>query len=180
MENLALLQKKIRDDIPCLSSSGGTKLSNLSNNISSLVNDKKVKEANIDLIERSKHVPLRLTLEERKLLRLCEAALGQTHDMFSQIVRIRTYEFFHQYFWVEKENKFLIGQKMPFCLSVLIKSKQILQILQLLVITLLFGRFVFEKLVKTCRELDIRCQRVHWQSRHSILEEQNWKNTWAN
>ena len=53
------------------------------------MNDKKVKEANIDLIERSKHVPLRLTLEERKLLRLCEAALGQTHDMFSQIVRIR-------------------------------------------------------------------------------------------
>ena len=56
------------------SSSGGSKMSNLSNNISSLVG-KKVKEANIDLIERSKHVPLRLTLEERKLLRLCEAAL---------------------------------------------------------------------------------------------------------
>ena len=73
-------------------------MSNLSNNISSLVNDKKVKEANIDLIERSKHVPLRLTLEERKLLRLCEAALGQTHDMLSQIVRIKNYEFFHKYF----------------------------------------------------------------------------------
>jgi len=61
--------------MPTTGSSGGTKMSNLSNNISSLVNDKKVKEANIDLIERSKHVPLRLTLEERKLLRLCEAAL---------------------------------------------------------------------------------------------------------
>ena len=85
-------------------------MSNLSNNISSLVNDKKVKEANIDLIERSKHVPLRLTLEERKLLRLCEAALGQTHDMFSQIVRLRNYEFFHKYI-VVKENKFPIGQK---------------------------------------------------------------------
>ena len=97
-ENLALLKTKFRDEIPCFSSSGGTKMSNLSNNISSLVNDKKVKEANIDLIERSKHVPLRLTLEERKLLRLCEAALGQTHDMFSQIVRIRNYEFFHKYF----------------------------------------------------------------------------------
>ena len=73
-------------------------MSNLANNISSLVNDKKVKEANIDLIERSKHVPLRLTLEERKLLRLCEAALGQAHDMFSQIVEIGIYKFFHQYF----------------------------------------------------------------------------------
>ena len=71
-------------------------MSNLSNNISSLVNDKKVKEANIDLIERSKHVPLRLTLEERKLLRLCEAALGQTHDMLSQIVRIQN-EIFHKH-----------------------------------------------------------------------------------
>jgi len=61
--------------MPTTGSSGGSKMSNLANNISSLVNDKKVKEANIDLIERSKHVPLRLTLEERKLLRLCEAAL---------------------------------------------------------------------------------------------------------
>ena len=90
--------KKFRYEIPYFSSSGGTIMSNLSNNISSLVNDKKVKEANIDLIERSKHVPLRLTLAERKLLRLCEAALGQTRDMFSQIVRIRNYEFFHKYF----------------------------------------------------------------------------------
>ena len=81
------------------------------------MNDKKVKEANIDLIERSKHVPLRLTLEERKLLRLCEAALGQTHDMFSQIVRIRIYEFFHQYFSVEKQNKFLLVKKGIFFLS---------------------------------------------------------------
>jgi len=37
--------------------------------------NKKVKEANVDLIERSKHVPLRLTFEQRKVLRLCEAAL---------------------------------------------------------------------------------------------------------
>ena len=58
-------------DAIATSISGGSKMSNLSNNIV----DKKVKEANIDLIERSKHVPLRLTLEERKLLRLCEAAL---------------------------------------------------------------------------------------------------------
>lgn len=36
---------------------------------------KKSKEANAELIERSKHVPLRLTYEQRKLLRLCEAAL---------------------------------------------------------------------------------------------------------
>ena len=138
------------------------------------MNDKKVKEANIDLIERSKHVPLRLTLEERKLLRLCEAALGQTHDMFSQIGRIRIYEFFHQYLWVEKENKFLIGQKMHFCLSFDKIKTNITDI------TLLIGRFVFGKLVKTCRELDIRCEWIHWQSRHSILEEQNWKNTRAN
>ena len=41
----------------------------------SFFSGKKVKEANVDLVERSKHVPLRLTLEQRKVLRLCEAAL---------------------------------------------------------------------------------------------------------
>jgi len=53
--------------------------SNKSSSSSSLTNSffstKKVKEANVDLIERSKHVPLRLTIEQRKVLRLCEAAL---------------------------------------------------------------------------------------------------------
>ena len=41
----------------------------------SFFSGKKVKEANVDLVERSKHVPLRLNLEQRKVLRLCEAAL---------------------------------------------------------------------------------------------------------
>ena len=30
--------------------------------------------------------------------------IGQAHDMFSRIFRIRTYEFFHKYFSVEKES----------------------------------------------------------------------------
>ena len=37
---------------------------------------KKGKNSRNDLLERSKYVPLRLTLNERKLLRLCEAALN--------------------------------------------------------------------------------------------------------
>jgi len=37
---------------------------------------KKGKNSHNDLLERSKYVPLRLTLNERKLLRLCEAALN--------------------------------------------------------------------------------------------------------
>ena len=41
----------------------------------SFFSSKKIKEANVDLVERSKHVPLRLSLEQRKVLRLCEAAL---------------------------------------------------------------------------------------------------------
>jgi len=41
----------------------------------SFFSGKKNKEANVDLVERSKHVPLRLNLEQRKVLRLCEAAL---------------------------------------------------------------------------------------------------------
>ena len=36
---------------------------------------------------------------------------GQAHDMFSRIFRGQIYKFFHQYFSVEKENKFFIGQK---------------------------------------------------------------------
>ena len=36
------------------------------------------------------------------------------HDMLSRIFQIRIYDFFHQYFSVEKENKFLIGLKRHF------------------------------------------------------------------
>ena len=43
----------------------------------------------------------------------------RAHDMFSRIFRIRIYEFFHQYFSVGKENKFLIGHKMHFFLPLL-------------------------------------------------------------
>ena len=59
------------DDNETLANSKST-TNNLTN---SFFSSKKVKEANVDLIERSKHVPLRLTLEQRKVLRLCEAAL---------------------------------------------------------------------------------------------------------
>lgn len=40
------------------------------------VSGKKAKNSGSDLLERAKYVPLRLTLHERKLLRLCEAALN--------------------------------------------------------------------------------------------------------
>ena len=88
-------------------------MSNLSNNISSLVNDKKVKEANIDLIERSKHVPLRLTLAERKLLRLCEAALGQTH-VFTNCPNTKLRIFSQIFLSLKKKTNSNIGQKMQF------------------------------------------------------------------
>ena len=48
--------------------------------------------------------------------------------MFSRIFPIRVYKLYLQYFSLEKENKFLIGQKSLFFLSYehLRKSKQIL------------------------------------------------------
>ena len=65
--------------------------------------------------------------------------------MFSRIFWIRIYEFFHQYFSVEKENKFVIGHIRHFILSFehLRKSKQKIR------------RLVFGKFVKICCELDL-------------------------
>ena len=60
------------DDNETFTANSKSSTNNLTN---SFFSSKKVKEANVDLIERSKHVPLRLTLEQRKVLRLCEAAL---------------------------------------------------------------------------------------------------------
>ena len=66
-------------DVDMIEESEVSNASNKSSSSNSLANSffssKKVKEANVDLIERSKHVPLRLTIEQRKVLRLCEAAL---------------------------------------------------------------------------------------------------------
>ena len=56
-------------------SSSNNKSSSSNTLANSFFSSKKVKEVNVDLIERSKHVPLRLSLEQRKVLRLCEAAL---------------------------------------------------------------------------------------------------------
>ena len=56
-------------------SSTNNKSSSSNTLANSFFSSKKVKEVNVDLIERSKHVPLRLSLEQRKVLRLCEAAL---------------------------------------------------------------------------------------------------------
>ena len=52
----------------------------------------------------------------------------RAHDMFSRIFRVQIDEFFHQYFSVEKENKFIFCQERQFLLSFehLRKSKQIL------------------------------------------------------
>ena len=61
------------DDETVATNNKGSRSSNSITN--ALFSGKKVKDANVDLIERSKHVPLRLTLEQRKVLRLCEAAL---------------------------------------------------------------------------------------------------------
>ena len=75
----------------------------------------------------------------------------RVHDMFSRIFWIRIYEFFHQYFSVAKENKFLIGQiHKTFFLSFehLRKSKQKIR------------RLVFGKFVKICRELDLWVTRL--------------------
>jgi len=66
-------------DVDMIEETEVSNASNKSSSSNSLANSffssKKVKEANVDLIERSKHVPLRLTIEQRKVLRLCEAAL---------------------------------------------------------------------------------------------------------
>ena len=72
------------------------------------------------------------------------------HDMFSRIFRIlQIYKFFHQYFSVEKEDKFLIG------LWVLSIWENLL--FQLRNICENFCRFVvFGKFVKTCRKLNNR------------------------
>ena len=65
----------VDDDETAAINSTGAKSAPSNSITNAFFSGKKVKEANVDLIERSKHVPLRLTLEQRKVLRLCEAAL---------------------------------------------------------------------------------------------------------
>ena len=76
------------------------------------------------------------------------------YDMFSRIFRIlRIQKFFHQYFSVEKENKFTIDQRRHFSLSVL--SIWEYQNKYYIIFCRKTRRFVFGKFVKTCYELDL-------------------------
>ena len=78
--------------------------------------------------------------------------------MFSRIFQVKIYEFFHHYFSAEKENKFLIGQKIYF-FSVLItwanQNKYVVLNNIWYNLAEKNRRFVLGKFVKTCRELDL-------------------------
>jgi hypothetical protein len=76
-ENSSMAKGPVDVDMMDDNDSSATNSKSVSSNsiANSFFSGKKVKEANVDLVERSKHVPLRLNLEQRKVLRLCEAAL---------------------------------------------------------------------------------------------------------